>query len=67
MWAQDHLRKSLGLAGARVLDADLAVPKAPERFGGPNGELTDPETRERLAELLRDLVAQHGGITTAAA
>jgi chromate reductase len=67
VWAQDHLRKSLGLAGARVLDADLAVPKAPERFGGPDGELTDPETRERLAELLRELVTQRGGITTAAA
>ncbi len=59
MWAQDHLRKSLGLAGARVLDAELAVPKAPDRFTGPNGELTDPETRERLATLLEQLVAEH--------
>jgi len=56
VWAQDHLRKSLGLAGARVLDLELAVPKAPDRFG-PNGELTDPETRERLAEVLKGLVA----------
>jgi chromate reductase, NAD(P)H dehydrogenase (quinone) len=60
VWAQDHLRKSLGLAGARVLDADLAVPKAPDRFAGPGGELTDPETRERLAVLISDLVAQGG-------
>ncbi len=59
VWAQDHLRKSLGLAGARVLDAELAVPKAPDRFTGPNGELTDPETRERLATLLEQLVAEH--------
>lgn len=66
MWAQDHLRKSLGLAGARVIDADLAVPKAPDRFAGPNGELTDPETRERLAGVLEDLVA-HGNRTAAAA
>jgi chromate reductase len=66
VWAQDHLRKSLGLAGARVLDADLAVPKAPDRFAGPNGELTDPETRERLASLLKDLAA-HGSGTAAAA
>ncbi len=66
VWAQDHLRKSLGLAGARVVDADLAVPKAPERFAGPNGELTDPETRERLASLLKDLAA-HGSGTAAAA
>ena len=67
VWAQDHLRKSLGLAGARVLDADLAVPKAPGRFGGPNGELTDPETRERLGSLLEDLVAHRNPIAAAAA
>jgi chromate reductase, NAD(P)H dehydrogenase (quinone) len=56
VWAQDHLRKSLGLAGARVLDLELAVPKAADQFG-PDGELTDPETRERLAEVLDGLVA----------
>ncbi len=56
VWAQDHLRKSLGLAGARVLDLELAVPKAADRFG-PDGELTDPETRERLAEVMNGLVA----------
>ena len=67
VWAQDHLRKSLGLAGARVLDAELAVPKAADRFGDPDGQLTDPETRERLAELLRELIPQSDGITTAAA
>ena len=33
MWAQDHLRKALGLAGARVLELELAGRKAPERFG----------------------------------
>jgi chromate reductase len=57
VWAQDHLRKSLGLAGARVLELELAVPKAPDHFG-PNGELTDPETRERLADVIGGLVAQ---------
>lgn len=67
VWAQDHLRKSLGLAGARVLDAELAIPKAPERFAGPNGELTDPETRERLGELLKHLVTQMSGRAAAAA
>jgi chromate reductase len=56
VWAQDHLRKSLGLAGARVLEPELAVPKAPDHFG-PDGELTDPETRERLAAVLDGLVA----------
>jgi chromate reductase len=67
VWAQDHLRKSLGLAGARVLDAELAVPKAPGRFAGPNGALTDPETRERLAELLEGLVAHRPATAPAAA
>jgi chromate reductase, NAD(P)H dehydrogenase (quinone) len=66
VWAQDHLRKSLGLAGARVLDAELAVPKAPDAFAGPNGELTDPEIRERLAGLLEDLIA-HPSVRAAAA
>jgi chromate reductase len=56
VWAQDHLRKSLGLAGARVLDLELAVPKAADQFG-PDGELTDPDTRERLAEVMDGLAA----------
>lgn len=67
VWAQDHLRKSLGLAGARVLDAELAVPKAGDAFGGPAGELTDPEIRERLASLLEELVAGRKGTAVAAA
>jgi len=56
VWAQDHLRKSLGLAGARVLDLELAVPKAADQVG-PEGELTDPEMRERLGEVMDGLVA----------
>jgi chromate reductase len=67
VWAQDHLRKSLGLAGARVLDAELAVPKATDRFAGPAGELTDPETRERLGKLLEHLVAHAAESTRRAA
>jgi chromate reductase len=55
IWAQDSLRKALGIAGARVLDAELPVGRAGERFG-PNGELLDGETRVRLFELLAGLV-----------
>jgi len=66
VWAQDHLRKSLGLAGARVLELELAVPKAPDHFG-PNGELTNPETRERLAEVMNGLAAHFETSTNAAA
>jgi chromate reductase, NAD(P)H dehydrogenase (quinone) len=55
MWAQDHLRRTLGMAGARVLDTELAVSTAHERFD-PNGRLTDDETRTQLGELVESLV-----------
>ena len=52
VWAQAQLRKSLGVAGARVIDAELAVGSAQEAFL-PSGALRDPD----LASGLRDLVA----------
>jgi chromate reductase len=55
MWAQDHLRKSLGIAGARVLDAELPVPKALDRFDN-DGHLTHPDTRDQLGDLVAKLV-----------
>ena len=58
MWAQDHLRKALGIAGARVLGTELPVAKAQDLFAA-DGELVDPETRDRLAELLQGLVEHH--------
>lgn len=58
MWAQDHLRRALGIAGARVLETELAVANANERFD-EQGRLTDEETRERLAGLVRSLVEHH--------
>jgi chromate reductase, NAD(P)H dehydrogenase (quinone) len=66
VWAQDHLRKSLGLAGARVLDLELVVPKAAERFG-EDTELADPEIRENLAEVMNSLVTQFQSSATVAA
>jgi chromate reductase len=66
MWAQDHLRKALGVSGARVLDAELAVAGAPVLFDA-DGELADPETRERLAEMLSALVEHHRQFAAAAA
>jgi chromate reductase len=66
MWAQDHLRKALGIAGARVLNAELAVANAHALFS-PGGELADLETRDRLAELVAGLVAHHGRFATVAA
>jgi chromate reductase, NAD(P)H dehydrogenase (quinone) len=52
VWAQAELRKSLGIAGARVLDAELAVGIAHDAFL-PSGALRDPA----LASGLRDVVA----------
>jgi chromate reductase len=66
MWAQDHLRRALGIAGARVLDAELPVAKAQDLFSA-EGELIDPETRDRLAEIVSGLVAHHGRYAAAAA
>ena len=52
VWAQAELRKALGIAGARVLDAELAVGTADDAFS-PSGTLCDPA----LAAGLRDVVA----------
>ena len=45
VWAQAETRKVLGALGARVLDEELPVAKAPDG-------LDDPRLIERLAELL---------------
>jgi chromate reductase len=57
VWAQAELRKALGLAGARVLDAELAVPTAHEAFK-EDGRLARGATRRRLHEILEQLVAE---------
>jgi chromate reductase len=65
MWAQEDLRRALGIAGARVLQTELAIANANERFD-EQGRLTDVETRERLAELLESLVEHHHAHVVAA-
>jgi chromate reductase, NAD(P)H dehydrogenase (quinone) len=65
MWAQDHLRKALGIAGGRVLEAGLAVGRAAERFDS-RGHLNDPETAERLQELVEEIVEHHQTLALAA-
>jgi len=57
IWAQDHLRKALGIAGARVLDVELPVGKAADRFDA-DGVLIDLELRDRIAEIVGTLVAR---------
>jgi chromate reductase len=54
MWAQDHARKALGLAGARVLESGVAVARAGERFS-ERGVLADEDTRAQLSEVLAEL------------
>jgi chromate reductase, NAD(P)H dehydrogenase (quinone) len=56
-WAQAELRKALGLAGARVLDQELAVPTAHEAFND-DGRLSRGATRRRLAEIFQALTAE---------
>jgi chromate reductase len=65
MWAQDHLRRALGVAGARVLDVELAIPHAQDVFNA-EGVLVDEETRERLAELINGLIEHHARFAAAA-
>jgi chromate reductase, NAD(P)H dehydrogenase (quinone) len=66
MWAQDHLRTALGVAGARVLRTELGIANAQDLFTD-DGELADPETRDRLAELVQSLVEHHSRFAKAAA
>src|SRR5579875_1284903 len=58
MWAQDHVRKALGIAGARVTDAELSVARAHEKFD-ENSRLTDAETLEQLEHVLRGVAEHH--------
>ncbi len=64
VWAQAELRKVLAATGARVLDAELAVGHAPERFDA-HGRLADPELREQLGEVL-ELLREAAGARAAA-
>jgi chromate reductase len=56
VWAQAELRKVLATAGARVIEGDVAVGHAHERFDA-NGVLTDDNLREQLDEVVEALAA----------
>jgi len=56
VFAQGDLRKVLGTIGAVVVDRELPVPHAHERFDSA-GKLTDDDVRAELADILRELVA----------
>ncbi len=55
VWAQAEMRKVLAATGARVVDGELGLGHAHERFDG-EGNLIDQEARAQLAEVLGLLV-----------
>jgi chromate reductase, NAD(P)H dehydrogenase (quinone) len=57
VWAQADLRKVLAAMGARVVDFELPVGQAEEKFDA-DGRLVHDETRERLGEALAALSAE---------
>jgi len=65
IWAQQDLRKVLGICGARVIAGELPVSGAVTRFD-ESGELADPMVAERLRAHLAALVAEAAPIPIAA-
>jgi chromate reductase, NAD(P)H dehydrogenase (quinone) len=57
VWAQAELRKVLTTIGANVLDEDLPVGQAHEAFD-EQGQLRDPELRDRLTRTVARLAGQ---------
>jgi chromate reductase len=57
VWAQAELRKVLGAAGARVVEGDVAVGHAMDRFGA-DGRLNEMEIEEQVREVVSELLAQ---------
>ena len=57
VWAQAELRKVLGTAGARVVEAEVAVGHAPTKFD-EDGAFVDEELTEQLSEALEVLGAE---------
>ena len=55
IWAQQDLKRVLGIAGARVVGGELPVASAHEKFD-ENGRLVDPLLAERLRSHLATLV-----------
>jgi len=65
MWAQAELRKVLAATGARVVDAELSVPKAQAHLG--EGGSLAPEHDEGLAGVVSALLEETRPKVTAAA
>lgn len=57
VWAQDQLRKSLTIAGARVIDAEFAIPQV-HLVAEEHGDVLKSEDEPALAAILETLVEQ---------
>ncbi|HSC73641.1 MAG TPA: NADPH-dependent FMN reductase [Gaiellaceae bacterium] len=57
VWSQAELRKVLATAGARVVEAEVAVGHAPAKFD-EDGRLVDGEIAEQLQEAVEVLLAE---------
>jgi chromate reductase len=66
VWAQAELRKVLAAMGARVVEVEIAVGRAPEKFDD-EGRLVDDEVREQLRDALSVLIAETRPVALAAA
>jgi len=65
LWAQQDLRRILGIAGARVIEGELSVARAQNAFD-PAGRLTDALVAERLEAHLESLVLEAAPVPVAA-
>jgi len=64
VWSQAELRKVLGAMGARVVNGEVAVGHAMDRFDSL-GRLNDPNLEEQVREVVRQLLVEAGATTFA--
>ena len=57
VWAQAELRKVLGAMGARVVEGEVAVGHAMDRFDA-DGRLNDPNLEEQVGEVISALIVE---------
>jgi chromate reductase len=65
IWAQQDLRRILGIAGARVIDGEVPVARAQNVFDS-RGRLVDPRVAERMRDHLVALVHEAAPVLVAA-
>ena len=66
IWAQQDLKRILGIAGARVVGGELPVSTAHERFDA-HGRITDPLLAKRVRDHVELLVQEAQPVSAAAA